>query len=282
MFRSSYKIATVWGIPIRIHVSLLLIVFFLVRRFGLIHGVLLELCVMTSIVMHELGHSLVAIWKGCRVNEITLLFLGGAAQMENMPTRPRDEFLMAVAGPLVSLILGVVCIYGGKYLPLPPMHDRLQGGYYPFNLFEFVGLINVVLLVFNLLPSFPMDGGRVVRAALTPKFGRLKATFIAARLGKIMAILFAVHGIMTGNWLLVFIAFFVFTTAGNEYRMVQMQESIKYGNFRFDTWSAFEPKRETPGNHDQVTISPPPYKRGPDSKTGVHVEDDTFHNFFGQ
>lgn len=271
MFGASYKIATVWGIPIKIHVSLLLMVLFFVRRFGLTNGILLEFCVMTSIVLHELGHSFVAIKKGCRVRQITLMFLGGAAQMEQIPRRPRDEFLMAIAGPSVSLAVGLVCTFGGRYLPLPLVYDYLEQAYYPLNFVQLIGILNLGLLIFNLLPSFPMDGGRVVRAALTPRLGRLRATFIAARLGQIMAILFAVHGFLSGQWILVFIAFFVYTTARNEYRMVQMEEAMKQGGGGgFRIWPSFAGPGAGSDHDEQATVSPPPYRRGPDSKINIH------------
>lgn len=275
MFRSSYKIATIWGIPIKVHISLLLIVFFLVRDFGWIYGILLELGLATSIVLHELGHSIVAIKKGCRVRQITLVCIGGAAQMERIPTRPLDEFLMAIAGPAVSLVLGIICVYGGVYLPLPPVLLSL-------NIVQVLGAINIMLMAFNLLPSFPMDGGRVFRAVLTPKLGRLRATFVAARLGKIMAVLFGIHGFFSGSWILVFIAFFIYIAAGNEYRMVQMQEAAKQQGFGF--WPPFESQWDDAGSNDKVTISPPPYADGPDSETDIHSSDNDnpFKNIFGR
>jgi len=266
MFRSSYKIATVWGIPIKVHISLILIVLFLASDFGLFNGTLLGIGLAVSIVLHELGHSFVALQKGCRVREITLMCLGGAAQMERIPTKPLDEALMAMAGPLVSLFVGIVCLWGGGHLPLPPL-------VYPWNIVHILGAINLGLVAFNLLPAFPMDGGRVFRAVLTPKFGRLRATFIAARLGKIMAILFGIYGFFTHSWMLVFIAFFIFTIAGNEYRMVQIQEAAKHQGS--GTWSPFENlRRRADGDNDKVTISPPPYEKGPGLEADVHSADD--------
>jgi Zn-dependent protease len=242
-------------------------VLFLVMEFGLLTGLLVELGLAASIILHELGHSLVAIRKGCRVRRITLMVIGGAAQMERIPTRPLDEFLMALAGPMVSLTLGLLGFFGGGRLPLPPVHP------YPVNVVQFLGLINLGLTFFNLLPSFPMDGGRVFRALLTPKLGRLRATFVAARLGKIMAICFGLYAFLSTprKWILVAIAIFVYVMAENEYRHVEMQERGK-GRGGFppcgdDAWG-------NGANDDKVSISPPPYGRGRKSKSEIRPADE--------
>ena len=231
------------------------------RDFGAITGLLLEIGLLLSIVLHELGHSAVAMRKGCRVREINLTCLGGAAVMERIPTRPLDEFLMAIAGPMVSLVIGLTAFFGGAYLPLPEFG---QGG--P-NIVQVIGWVNFILLGFNLLPSFPMDGGRILRAFLTPKLGRLRATAVAARLGRIMAVLFGIYGFLNSNWFLVFIAFFVYVAAGNEYRYVQMQEAAKQGGFRFsDGPDGQEPE-------DRVQVSPPPYRRGRGTEADLYHDE---------
>lgn len=267
MFRSSYKVATIWGIPIKLHISLPLVLPFLAMHFGLLNAVLLEIGLATSIVLHELGHSLVAINKGCRVREITLLFIGGAAQMEQIPRRPRDEILMAAAGPTVSIVLGGALVLIGPRLPLPPIKP------WSFNLVELCGVFNITLTIFNLLPSFPMDGGRILRAVLTPKLGRLRATFIAARLGKIMAILFGVYGMLSSppRYSLIAIAFFIFIAASNEYRIVRMQETESGQGF--GRWPPVPPPwhGETRG---KAIIGPPPYERGGESRADIEVSDD--------
>ena len=157
MLRSSFKIATILGIPIKLHISLLLMLPMFALQYNLIPGLMLEIGLLLSIVLHELGHSVVAIAKGCRVREILLMPLGGAAMMESIPTRPLDEFLMAVAGPAVSLALGLAGVFWGSAVPFLP-HS-----YHGLNLFHWLGIINLGLVFFNLLPSFPMDGGRVFR-----------------------------------------------------------------------------------------------------------------------
>jgi Zn-dependent protease len=264
VFKSSYQVATVIGIPIKVHISLLLVVLLLANRFGLMTGILLEVGLVISIVLHELGHSVVALRKGCKVREITLLCIGGAAQMEKIPRRPLDEFQMAIAGPAVSLVLGLVGVYVGSLLSLPAVRDL------PINLIQLLGAINLGLVLFNLLPSFPMDGGRILRAVLTPKMGRLRATFVAARLGKIMAVLFGIKGFFSGDWMLVFIAFFVFIAAANEYKIVSIQEAMRRQR---QAWPGFGDSHWDDEPDDQVTISPAPFKRGRKVKADIQADD---------
>jgi stage IV sporulation protein FB len=202
------------------------------------------------------------------------MFIGGAAQMDRIPTKPLAEFLMAIAGPAVSLVLGVLCLWGGRFVSFPAF-------LLDFNIIEWVGVVNLGLLFFNLLPAFPMDGGRVLRSALTPKMGRLKATLIAARLGKAMAVLFGVYGFLTHQWMLVVIAFFVFISAGNEYHFVQMQEAARRS--AFGGWPSFDTGRRSSADaDDKVVISPPPYEDGPDQETEIRPADDDnpFKNIF--
>lgn len=277
MFTGSYKIATVMGIPIKVHISLLLMVLFLSADFGFFYGLLLTFGLVISISLHELGHSAVALRKGCRVREITLMCIGGAAHMERIPTRPRDEFLMALAGPAVSLVLGIAGVYGGAHLGLPPIRS------FGLNIVQVVGVINLALVIFNLLPSFPMDGGRVFRALLTPKLGRLKATHVAARLGQIMAIVFGFYAFFSEprRWFLIAIAFFIYIAAGNEYRMVEMEETAR-GRYR--PWEPPEPEDdfEVPPDDDSVIISPPPYKKRRSRTRIQHEDQNPFRGLFGE
>lgn len=311
MLKSSYKILTVWGIPIRLHVSLVILVAFLASDFGLMTAIWLEIGLLTSIALHELGHSLVAIKKGCRVREILLMPIGGAARMESMPTRPRDEFLMALAGPLVSLFLGLTGFFAAERLLITGLQIEGPIGWqgviylatriifgestsfliYSGAIIAYLAMINCVLVGFNLLPSFPMDGGRVLRAVLTPKFGRLKATFIAARLGRFMAVLFglfALFGHEEPSWTLFAISLFIYIVAGNEYKMVQMQEAAKrrgpfFGSF-FESNQPSESWWSDDADSDKVSVSPPPYEKGPDSETDIHTEDSSnpFGSFFNR
>ncbi|MDD4869077.1 MAG: site-2 protease family protein [Kiritimatiellae bacterium] len=286
MFNSSYRITRIWGIPIKVHISLIILLILLVQDYGIVYGMLVALGLLVSIVLHELGHSIVAIKKGCRVREITLMFMGGAAQMDQIPTKPLDEFLMALAGPAVSFAIGAGGLFGGNYFHFPIM---MMIGNFKINIIHYIGIINLVLVVFNLLPAFPMDGGRILRAMLTPKLGRLKATFYAARLGKIMAILFGLLGLFSRpvNFILIVIAVFIYTAAGNEYRMVQMQEAAKTYGFGGGGWPPFGTfwSSNVPDEpEDKVIISPPPYKDGPDSEADLRTfrKKNPFSDLFGQ
>ena len=277
MLRSSYKVATVWGIPIKIHISLVILLLIFAMDMGRQGGVpaimlllAIELGIFTSIALHELGHSFVAIRKGCRVREITLMFIGGAARMESIPSRPRDELQMAIAGPIVSLVLGALFYTAGRLLLSADV--RFLG-----NVFFWVGTVNFFLAGFNLLPAFPMDGGRVLRALLTPKMGRVRATFIAARLGKIMAILFGIYGFISvpTKWILVAIAFFIYTATGGEYRMVQVEEMQRrgegFGGIGF--WPFAGTAGSDPEAEEQVEVGPPPYGGPRRIHTDLYEED---------
>lgn len=276
MFKSSYKIATVWGIPIKAHTSLIIMFLWIMSDFGLINGFFLTIGLLLSISLHELGHSLVAIKKGCRVREITLMAIGGAAQMEQIPKKPFDEFFMALTGPLVSIAIGAFCIFTGPYIPIRPIPS------YGINIITLLGSINIGLAIFNLIPSFPMDGGRIFRAALTPKMGRLRATYVASRLGKIICIIIGIFAFTRSEWFLVAIAFYIYHAAEQEYRMVKQQEAASAWGFATEPEYEFESAQADPAADDRVVISPPPYKKGPGSTADIHhaEEDNPFTNIF--
>jgi Zn-dependent protease len=232
--RSGFKIATIAGIPIRIHVTLLVVLPFLALAFGRsfveaarvaevppeavggppwLWGLGVALALFSSVLLHELAHSLYALRKGGRVRAITLLMIGGVSEMEEPPRKPREEALMALVGPVTSLALGVAAL--GLYWAA----EDLRWFNARFALF-YLAQLNLVLGVFNLLPAFPMDGGRILRGVLTPRTGVVRATRIAAAVGKTFAVLFAVLGFLGGNVLLLLVAFFVYVGAGAEYRHV--------------------------------------------------------------
>lgn len=239
---------------------------------ALVLNVLMLLLVFVSVGLHELGHSFVAIRKGCRVRQITLMFIGGAAQMERLPSRPRDEILMAAAGPMVSLAIG--------FTMLPFSSWVYRGGFEVMgNLLFYLGALNLVLAGFNLAPAFPMDGGRILRAALTGRMGRLRATRIASQIGRLLAVFMGLFGLMNGQWFLVAIAFFIYVSAGAEYRMMQTQEAYRsrYGpgdafDGRFATETDFLSNDEGDDAEDAVIVSPPPYRKGPPERVDVHRE----------
>ena len=227
---NSILICRAFGIPIRVHILLVILapVFALYYSNSFLFGMSIVVGIFVSVALHELGHSVVAMRKGCHVHEIVLSPIGGAAKMSNIPTKPWDEFLIAVAGPAVSLILGLIGIFSS----IPALW--------------LVGIINLFLFGFNLLPCFPMDGGRVLRALLSTRMDRLKATRIAATVGKVFCTLFVVYGLLNGRWILAFIGFYIWQAGQMEYRMLKMEHQANH-------FSGF---RE--GQID-VEVSPPPY-----------------------
>ncbi|EMA36345.1 site-2 protease family protein [Halobiforma nitratireducens] len=172
-----------------------------------------------SVAVHELGHAYAARRYDIGTESITLWIFGGLAALESMPREWNREFWIAVAGPLTSLLLAVVF---ARLLQVIP-------GGLPLVLFVvgWLALINVVLAIFNMLPAFPMDGGRVLRALLGRWLSYVTATRIAARIGTIFALLFAVVGVLGGNPLLVLVALFVYVAATTESRTIALEELLR-------------------------------------------------------
>ncbi len=227
MFSRSLTIFSVRGIPIRLHWSLLVLLPFLVqagaywfltfaRRAGIARGeiglpplawgFILALGLFVSIVLHELAHALVGRQSGAKIRSITLMMLGGVTRMET-ETRPEREAWMALVGPLTSLAIAAIAYAVYRFVPLP--------GGAPAAVAAFAGM-NLLLGCFNLLPAFPMDGGRVLRGLLARRLGRRRATRIAAKVGRGMAILFGIYGIVTFNLILILVAVFVYGGASAE------------------------------------------------------------------
>ncbi|HVK87591.1 MAG TPA: site-2 protease family protein [Kofleriaceae bacterium] len=187
-------------------------------------GIGLVACVFAIIVVHELAHALVARRFGVVTQDIVLLPIGGMSRMEELPERPRQELLVSLAGPAVNVVLaGLLALYvwatGGAFRPSEAL--TLRGAFVAQLLW-----INVVLAVFNLLPAFPMDGGRALRAVLSLKLGRPRATRIASAIGKTLAALFVLLG-LTGNWLLMLIGVFVWVAASQESAQVALRSVIQ-------------------------------------------------------
>ena len=174
----------------------------------------LFLCVL----LHEFGHSLVAMRYGYKIESITLWLFGGVARFTEMPEDWRQEFTIAVAGPIVSLALGVVAYLG--FLVLPTALDPIK------FVVGYLALTNVVLAVFNMLPGFPMDGGRVLRALLARTRPHAQATKIAAEVGKIFAFLLGIFGLFT-NLFLIALAFFIYIGASSEAQQTVMKAAFE-------------------------------------------------------
>jgi Zn-dependent protease/CBS domain-containing protein len=228
----SWKLGTVAGIGLYVHATFgLLIVwwtvsFWLDQRslLAVADGVGFLLAIFGCVVLHEFGHALTAKRYGIRTRDITLLPIGGVARLERMPDQPMQEFWVAVAGPAVNVVIAAVLylllVAGGTPVSLRAL--SMSGG-------SFLGRLlfgNLVLVGFNLIPAFPMDGGRVLRALLALRLPYTRATQIAATLGQGIALLFGLAGLTSSNYVLLFIALFVWIGAAQESSMVQMRSAL--------------------------------------------------------
>lgn len=219
--RWSWKVGSIAGIGIYVHFTFLLILAVLGYWYYQVNqdwrdaalGVGFVLLIFGIVLLHELGHAAAAWWCGIRTQDITLLPIGGAARLERMPHEPWKEILIAVAGPAVNVLLAILCLLGLLVIFIAPQFGyELSGGDLLLNLM----LINLALVAFNMLPAFPMDGGRVLRAVLAMGLDYVVATQVAAVVGRVMAVAFGIYAIMTANYILVFIAIFIWGAATAE------------------------------------------------------------------
>jgi Zn-dependent protease/predicted transcriptional regulator len=238
MFTRSLTVFRVRGIPIRLHWSLLFILPFLVyagayqfevvaARLGIpphemgvspfVWGLLLAIGLLVSIVLHELAHAFVGMRGGARIRSITLMMLGGVTRMEKEGP-PEREAWMALAGPLTSFAIAAVAYFVYRFMPMPA---GLMTATFVF------AAMNAILGAFNLLPAFPMDGGRVLRGLLVRWMDLRRATRIAARVGQGMAVVLGILGFMSFNVMLILIAFFVYVGASAEEQHLATRELLQ-------------------------------------------------------
>jgi Zn-dependent protease len=228
--RNSLRIGRLFGIPVTLHVTFLLFVVLLGMVYlfqgGLVaavRGVLFILALFLSVTIHEFGHSLVARRFGVKVTEITLLPIGGVSKMARLPEQPRQELLISIAGPLTSL--GLAVLFGAAslllYGPAATFRASVTGGRFVADLAR----VNVLLALFNLLPGFPMDGGRIFRSILARTMSFARATAVAATVGRVFAVGLGILGLFSSIWL-VFIAIFIYFGAGQESRDVQFRAAL--------------------------------------------------------
>jgi Zn-dependent protease len=238
--QGSLTLFRVRGVPIRAHWTLLLILPYLALVLSVqfravaelagvtderlllppfIWGVILALGLFASITLHELAHTFVALRFGGRVQSITLMLLGGVSQLVRAPRRPAHEAIMAGLGPVTSLVLGVVLYLA--YTSSGGWPADVQMGLF------YLAAMNTTLGVFNLIPAFPMDGGRVLRAALAARTGRARATQIAAMVGKGSAIVLGLLGLWSANILLMLVAVFVYAGAHGELVRERMTSALE-------------------------------------------------------
>ena len=226
----SWKVGRLFGIPVYLHTTFLLLMGFILlaqwREGGnlvaAIGGVLFILAIFATIVLHELGHALTARRFGIRTKDITLLPIGGIARLERMPDVPRHELYVALAGPAVNLAIAAIVFSIGTLAGLHPILALPTASVGTLDRFM---AINVWLAVFNLIPAFPMDGGRALRALLAERTDYVRATQIAASLGQGVALIFGVVGFLF-NPFLVFIALLVWMGASGESLAVQTRAVI--------------------------------------------------------
>ncbi|MHC2991002.1 peptidase M50 [Pontibacter sp. HJ8] len=229
----SLNLGRIAGIKILVHWTFVIllgwIVFSEMQRGSDLTTTLLSLAFVLTIflcvVLHELGHALTAQRFGVSTKRITLLPIGGVASLERIPENPKQELLIAVAGPAVNVVIALLL-----WLVLPPMRDIPNEAFFsritPANFLYLLLFINLMLVVFNAIPAFPMDGGRVLRALLAFKLGRVRATQIAANLGQLLAIFFVFIGFFY-NPFLILIGLFVFLGAYSENIMVQHLDYLR-------------------------------------------------------
>jgi Zn-dependent protease/predicted transcriptional regulator len=243
----SFRFGRIFGIPILIHYTFLLVIPLLawiigsqieytidmirgfVGLFGVsiidttlvtsgympyVLGTIVALGLFAGVLVHELAHSLVARKNGIRITSITLLIFGGVASMEEGVPDPKVELPMALVGPIASLVIGIICSVIVYLVPSLAIQPGIQGVL--IFIFGYLGVLNIILFAFNLLPAFPMDGGRVLRAWLAKRMPLYRATRIAADIGKGFAILFGIIGLFTLSPFLILIAFFIYIGAGME------------------------------------------------------------------
>ncbi len=227
----SLKLGKLLGIDVYLHFTFLLLLAFLGFYYwrttnnveAALQGVAFIVAVFGCVVLHELGHALMARAYGIKTRDITLLPIGGVARLERMPEKPMQELWVALAGPAVNVVIATFLLVG---LVATSGFTRTEGlSLAGGSFWQRLIVLNLVLVAFNLLPAFPMDGGRVLRALLAMRLGRRRATAIAAKVGQGMAILFGIVGFLY-NPILIFIGIFVYLGAQAEAGMVEMQSAL--------------------------------------------------------
>jgi Zn-dependent protease len=245
MFSSgSIRLFDVGGTAVRLHPTFFLLLIWVAAVHWLdggaqaaARGVLFIAILFACVVLHEFGHIAMARRFGIRTPDITLLPIGGVASMERMPEKPSEEILVALAGPAVNLVIfAVLFLILGRVADVATLGE-LEGTREGF--LAQVAVANLALVIFNLIPAFPMDGGRVLRAVLSIWYDRPRATRVAASIGQALAVLIGVMGLM-GNPFLLLIAVFIFLAAGGEAGYTEMQDVTRGLKARDAMISVFE------------------------------------------
>lgn len=246
--RASYKVGSLLGIPIYIHISFVLIIALFAWFFAVVNasiwgfplgfgglpvglywqlflGTIISVVLFVCVLLHELGHSFITQRYGIKIRSITLFIFGGISESEEIPREPRREFTIAIVGPLVSLALGGLfwLLFLGTAFAFG---SSLIGQVFVIS-FGTLAFYNITLALFNLIPAFPIDGGRVLRSALAARMDYTRATRIASATGRAFAIGMAVFGILILNLWLVFIAIFIYLGASQEESQLRISNSLE-------------------------------------------------------
>jgi Zn-dependent protease len=234
----SFRIFTIQGIDIRVHLTFPLIFLWAAYQFGSVFGslsgalfgIIAISLLFVLVTMHELGHSFAAQMYGVPVKQIILSPIGGVAQLKRIPDKPIQEMVIAIAGPAVNILMAffiaaIGYAYGLDLMSLTTSFSTSESATIG-ALISYVFISNLFLAIFNLIPAFPMDGGRILRAFLALRLQYAKATNIAATIGRIVAILFGIYGLLNGGFFMVFIAFFIFTAAGQEANYSRFRQAL--------------------------------------------------------
>lgn len=226
--KGSFKLGNIAGIGIFIHWTFSILIAFIIfsnyrqgqNAIQILWSVLFVISIFVTVFLHELGHALAAKRYNINTKDITLLPIGGLARLERIPEKPSEELVVAIAGPTVNIALAVIT---GLLISVPDAESltlQLTAGVNSSNFFLNFLVVNIWLALFNLIPAFPMDGGRVLRAILSMNMDRRKATNIAAKIGQVLAMGFVFIGFYS-NPFLIFIGLFIFLGAQAEASMVQ-------------------------------------------------------------
>lgn len=209
----------IFGVPVRLHFTFILLLIFLLfigigeRQSGAMTALYI-LALFASVLLHEIGHTLVARRYGIRTTEIVMFPIGGISRPERMP-KAREEFWIAIAGPLVNVVIAAGLFLWlaahDQFVPIALLKDPTDA-----NLIQRIATGNFLLFIFNLLPAYPMDGGRVLRSLLALFKPEEEATRIAAGSGQLLAALMGLFGLLSSNFMLVFIAMFIYIGASQE------------------------------------------------------------------
>lgn len=257
----SFPIGRLFGSELRVHATFFLLLAWIGASAWAAGGpsaalwnVVFVLALFACVVAHEFGHALMARRFGIRTPDITLLPIGGLARLERMPEKPGQEIAVAVAGPMVNvaiwlIMVGVFGVSAGASALDGPLGN-------PGAFLSQLAAVNLMLALFNALPAFPMDGGRVLRAVLGLFTDRVTATRLAAQAGQVIAFGLGIAGLLSGNLVLILVAFFVFVAAGAESSDVAMRAVSRTMRARDAMITTYEPLRpdDTLGTAAQALI----------------------------